>query len=318
MATCKNSTTKSRSHIAPTRSSRSTIDPVSAYLQSLAASGREPMRSLLRQAVRVKNFQGELEQFPWEELTYEDVAALKTLLVDANKSASTINTTLAAVRGVLRTAYYMELIPLEQLARIGRVAFVRSGSTKTGRALTKAEVRRLLGACRRDPTPRGARDRAILELILTTGLRRAEVAALETEDLDESTRELNVRKSKGGVRRMVDIPTDTFRRLQSWFACRGEDPGPIFCPVRNGRVLPRKMTTQAIYDVVRRRAIAAQIQPCTPHDLRRTFCTRLLEKNVDLNTVRQLAGHQRIETTIQYDHRDTRARRRIAKQIRAV
>ncbi len=70
-----------------------------------------------------------------------------------------------------------------------------------------------------------------------------------------------------------------------------------------------------MYDIVRRLADIAGIDHCTPHDLRRTFVTRLLEVGVDLNTTRQLAGHEQIQTTTRYDRRGKGKQRKAAAML---
>jgi site-specific recombinase XerD len=75
------------------------------------------------------------------------------------------------------------------------------------------------------------------------------------------------------------------------------------------------MSSQSIYDLVGKRAREAQIENCRPHDLRRTFVTRLLESGVDIHTVSQLAGHSDIQTTARYDLRDQSEQRKAIKNL---
>ena len=73
--------------------------------------------------------------------------------------------------------------------------------------------------------------------------------------------------------------------------------------------------SQSVYDIVQQRAEQAQIGNVRPHDLRRTFVTQLLEAGVDLNTTRQLAGHQDIQTTARYDFRSEKAQKKAVQQL---
>jgi integrase/recombinase XerD len=75
------------------------------------------------------------------------------------------------------------------------------------------------------------------------------------------------------------------------------------------------MNSQGIYDLLKKRSEQAGIENCSPHDLRRTFVTRLLESGIDINTVRQLAGHTDIQTTARYDLRDVKAQKKSCSKI---
>ena len=80
--------------------------------------------------------------------------------------------------------------------------------------------------------------------------------------------------------------------VSDWVAIRGSEPGPLLYPVhRVGRLLPRRLSDQAVLGVLQKRSTQAGIPPFSPHDLRRTFITELLDAGIDLFTVQQLVGH---------------------------
>ena len=155
----------------------------------------------------------------------------------------------------------------------------------------------------------------MIALMGAAGLRRSEVVGLTMEDYDARRGRLLVRAGKGGRQRELVLPGPVRQELARWRKLRGRGPGALFCPVTaEGCLAPRAVSAQRVYDVVVARALEAGIARCTPHDLRRTFVTQLLLQEVDLNTVRQLAGHSDIQTTARYDRRDERAQRRALRQ----
>jgi integrase/recombinase XerD len=103
--------------------------------------------------------------------------------------------------------------------------------------------------------------------------------------------------------------------VRPWLDARGKEEGYLFNPIlRSGEIVDRPLTSQALYDVIKHRSSEAGMS-CKPHDLRRTFVTRLLDAGVDLNTARQLAGHSNVETTVKYDLRDEQHQRKALKSI---
>lgn len=290
-------------------------NPITLYLDGLAVSGRRSMRSLLQTASEIFGFDGELEQMPWHLLQHHHLANVRSTLLSNNKSASTINLTLSACRGVMKACFNLGLIKADQLMSVNEVKRVRGKRLPSGRSLTERETKALIKTCKRDKTIAGKRDMAIIVLMLATGLRRSEAVALDLDDYNTRNGQLLVMTGKGNKQRVGFIQAQVRQLIKPWIDCRDNLQGKLFNPINNkNNIINRKMTTQSIYDLVKKRSIEANIDKCSPHDFRRTFITRLMESGVDINTVRQLAGHSDIQTTARYDLRDEKEQKKAMKR----
>jgi integrase/recombinase XerD len=164
------------------------------------------------------------------------------------------------------------------------------------------EVDRLL----RQPgvdTPRGLRDAAMLEVLYATGLRVSELVSLPMSALHLAEGWIKVR-GKGGKERLIPLGEQAVARLRAYLASprdrlmRGARTASVFV---NGR--GDAMTRQGFWKLLRRYARQAGItKPISPHTLRHSFATHLLERGADLRSVQQMLGHSDIATTQIYTH----------------
>jgi len=96
----------------------------------------------------------------------------------------------------------------------------------------------------------------------------------------------------------------------------GHEPGPLFCPVtQRGDVVVRPMTDQAIYAILQSRAAKANVKAFSPHDLRRSCVSDLLDAGVDISVVQRFVGHANVTTTARYDRRGEQAKKKAAKSL---
>jgi site-specific recombinase XerC len=197
----------------------------------------------------------------------------------------------------------------EDLARAVDVDSVAGTSLPAGRYVEDGEVRRLVAACLADDSPGGRRDAAVLAVLFVGGLRRAEAVALDLDDYEASSGHLAV-TGKGRRQRRTALPAGGRRALAAWLDVRGlDDPGPLFCPIdKAGRMTLRRLSTQAVYALVDRRARKAGVGHLSPHDGRRTFASDLFDAGVDAVQVQGLMGHASLLTTGGYDRRPELAR----------
>jgi integrase len=292
----------------PTR--RPGEDPVEVYLARLGAGSRRTMRHALAVVAELlTDGRAAVEDLPWWELRYQHTQALRAALLDGGSAPTTVRKTLSALRGVLRECWRLGLMPAEEYHRAVDLATVAGERLPAGRSLTAGELRALFGAC--DPTASRALDAAVLALLYGAGLRRAEAVALDVADYQSADGALTVRSAKGGRERRAFVTGGAHAAVDAWITIRGEEPGPLLCPVRkDGAVTIRRLTADALYRRLARLGGHAGVARFSPHDLRRSFVSDLLDAGADLAAVQALAGHRRPETTVRYDRRPDTARRR--------
>ena len=295
-------------NVAPAR------NPAAVYLASLAAGSRRTMLGALEAIVQLVAPALDAASFPWPALRYEHAQAIRSKLAEQYAPA-TVNKALCALRGVLRESWRLGYLDAETFQRAADLKAVRGERLPAGRMLQAGEVRALFSSCASDASPSATLDAAVLALLLGCGLRRDEAVSLELADYDADAGELRV-QGKGRKQRLVPVVNGSAKALAAWLRVRGSDAGPLLCPVnRWGSVELRRMTSQAIYARLAARAARAGVGEFSPHDLRRTFVSSLLDNGADVSAVQRLAGHANVATTMRYDRRGEQATRRAAELL---
>jgi integrase/recombinase XerD len=174
------------------------------------------------------------------------------------------------------------------------------GGQKLPRFLTQEEVERLLAAPDTS-TPEGVRDRALVELLYATGLRVSELAALTVASVDMDGGVLFC-TGKGSKQRRVPVGRSAVDWLQRYRAARrvllaGRESQRLFVGY-----LGAPVTRQGVWAMLKRHAAKAQIRGVTPHVLRHSFATHLLEHGADTRSVQAMLGHSDLATTQIYTH----------------
>lgn len=297
-------------------------NPAAVYLSGKSASGRITMEKTL--ANIAEWLVGVPDPFAvnWAALRFQHVNAIKTRMLETHKpgtdefySPATVNKYLCAIRGTLKAAYQLDQISLEDYHKSKSVEGVKVENLPAGRALSIGEMKSLLDTCATDPTPAGARDGSLISLLYAAGLRRAEVVALSLDDYNAEDGSMVV-SGKGNKQRIAYVLNGCSQAMQDWLEVRGTEPGPLYLPInKSGALQPGRLSTQAIYKMLRKRAAQAKVPPFSPHDLRRTFISDMLDQGNDLSIVADLAGHQNVTTTSRYDRRGETAKKAAADRL---
>ena len=232
----------------------------------------------------------------------DDVLAFNRSLQAKGLAPASVNRAMAAVRGLHR------FLLAEGLMQVDPTADVEAGKLPRGlpKALTEDEVSRLLDAVTGE-TPADRRDRAILEVLYGTGMRISEMVALSLEDLDLDGALMRV-TGKGDKQRLVPVGRLAAAAVDDWLApggrssmapetwARRSDQNAVFLNQRGGR-----LSRQGIWGVVRKHGLTAGIADrLTPHVLRHSCATHMLDHGADIRTVQELLGHASVTTTQLY------------------
>jgi integrase/recombinase XerC len=253
-----------------------------------------------------------------------DRAAIRAYLGSlhgAGQSRATAARKLAAIRTFLRYLRREEIIDNDPGAQVA----TPKREVRMPSHLSEAEMVRLIESPS-NGDPLGRRDHAILELFYASGLRLSELAGLDVDDVNLSSRMVRV-LGKGGKERLVPFNTSTASALRVYLQDRhrlitsakvGSSPAksgasrskdrlvrshragdePLFVNFRGGR-----LTVRSIDRLVRRYAAAASSREgISPHALRHSFATHLLQRGADLRAIQELLGHSRLSTTQRYTH----------------
>jgi site-specific recombinase XerD len=286
--------------------------PVAVYLAGLSQGARRTMRQALdRIAGLLSGGRQDANSLQWPALRYQHTALIRSELAGMF-AAATANKCIAALRGVLKECWRLGYMDAETYQRAIDIKTVRGQTVPKGRALSTGEILALAQACQQDTSGTGRRDAALLALLWSTGMRRQEAVRLDLADYNPQTGELKVH-GKGNKTRLVYVANGAAMALQAWLAVRGSEPGPLlWATVKGGRLVPRRLNDQAVYDVLRKLADRAGVSDFSPHDMRRTFASDLIDAGADLVVVQRLMGHANVTTTARYDRRGEAAKAKAA------
>jgi integrase/recombinase XerD len=231
------------------------------------------------------------------EVTTSDVEAYIAWLREQRTATgdpyapSSIARMVVAVRGLHRFLAREGLAGDDVAADVGTPSRGRT----LPRALSVAQVERLLGAITGEH-PAALRDRAMLELLYASGLRIGELVGLDVDDLDLVERSVTV-TGKGDKQRVLPFGVAAADAVEAWLV-RGRpvlvgDRPALFVNQRGGR-----LTRQGAWQIVKRYADTAGIDgSISPHTLRHSFATHLLDGGADVRAVQELLGHASVATT---------------------
>jgi integrase/recombinase XerD len=245
-------------------------------------------------------------------VTPDHVLRWREQLKGDKKKAATISFKLTVVRSFfeyLRAAGHVQLNP----ASTRLVQPPPASDEMKGRALTAKEVRYLLAGPDRSK-PEGARDYALLLVMVRLGIRVSEACSLRASSIHWSHGRWTVRlKVKGGRERTLPLPQEVRTAVDEYLRLdrrrrealhSGGAGAYLFQPTVNYRTLEfsRPLSTRMAWNIVQRWANYGRLGRISPHDLRRTAITRALDQGLSYRQVQMMSGHRDPKTVMRYDH----------------
>ncbi|MHA6783357.1 site-specific tyrosine recombinase XerD [Pseudonocardia saturnea] len=277
---------------------------VEAFLHHLTVERGSAANTVASYTADLRRYAGYLDGLGVDDLGRVREADVRGFVValrsgPAPLAASSAARALAAVRGLHRFAARDGLVPDD----VARAVTPPALPAKLPRALAVDEVDQLLAGCPGDG-PVALRDRALLELLYSTGARISEAIGIDRDDLDVDARTVLLR-GKGGTQRIVPVgrpalaAVDAYRvRARPALAAKGRGTPALFLNARGAR-----LSRQSAWHALRGAAeVAGLTAVVSPHTLRHCFATHLLAGGADVRSVQELLGHASVTTTQVYTH----------------
>ncbi|MCW2538556.1 MAG: xerD [Frankiales bacterium] len=285
---------------APSDPAENTVRAYLAHLTVERGSAQNTLSSYRRDLGRYLEF---LQSRGLHDLAAVDSALVSAFLVSLRAgdeshqplSAASAARAVVAVRGLHRFAYSDGQVA----ADVARAVRPPAPPRRLPKAIAVEDIERLLEAAGFDQTPLAIRDRALLELLYGTGARISEAVGLDVDDLDLEQRSVLLR-GKGGKQRLVPLGSyaaaavsDYLVRVRPELSRLGRATPRVFLNSRGG-----PLSRQSAWTVLRGAADKAGLTgDISPHTLRHSFATHLMEGGADVRVVQELLGHASVTTT---------------------
>lgn len=273
------------------------------FLDYLTAERNDSPHTVVGYGRDIREFQAFLESLyssaDWTRVRAEDVREWIIYLLDErNISPASVNVKLSALRSFyryLRLTGYVSINPMEKIA-----------SLKTSRPLPyfvrESEMDRLLELTLEDRSLGGIRDRLVIMMLYETGIRRSELLGLKDSDVDTVAMQVKV-TGKRNKQRIIPFGNELKEEIQAYLCSRESELGlkeaTAFFVTDKGMPLTDSLLSSIVKDNLSK---VTTIKKKSPHVLRHSFATAMLNNKADLTSIQKLLGHESVATTEIYTH----------------
>jgi tyrosine recombinase XerC len=249
----------------------------------------------------LEDFKAFMGQTNIESIDYLSLRKYLALLKEKNLKSRSVSRKLSTLRS------FFKFLTREGFLKVNPILILSSPKMEKHlpQFLTEDETTRLIEAAVRTDE-RGLRDRAILETFYSTGIRVSELVGLNTEDIDFISGIVKV-SGKGKKERLAPIGEHAIRAIREYLGKRKRTSAAVFLNKSGKRI-----TDRGVRDIIEKYIRLASIkQGVSPHTLRHSFATHLLDRGADLRSVQELLGHANLSTTQIYTHLTTERLKRV-------
>ncbi len=275
---------------------------VQGYLSFLETEKNASPHTVKNYGVDLREFAQVLEKKMPEEITYLEIRSFLAALKEKNYSKSTVSRKLACIRSFFKYLVRENILKTNPAAGIA----TPKRDKRLPQFLDPQEVTHLLEAPAIDNWE-GKRDRAILELFYSSGLRVSELVGLNHDDVDFFSELVRVR-GKGKKERIVPVGSVALKAIQTYAEHRppkekeAAQKKALYLNRSGGRLTDRSVRRMML-KYGRKIALKKEV---SPHMLRHSFATHMLDRGADLRSVQELLGHENLSTTQIYTHVTTK------------
>lgn len=272
------------------------------FLSFLETEKNASIHTVKNYAVDLREFSEVLKEKQIEEITYLDIRSFLAVLKEKDYSKSSISRKLACIRSFFKYLTRENVLSMNPAADIS----TPKREKKLPQFLDAQEVTNLLEAPKKD-TWEGKRDNAILETLYSSGLRVSELVGLNHDDVDFFSGLVRVR-GKGKKERILPIGQIAMKGIREYLehkpARDREHNGkkPLYLNRSGGRLTDRSVRRM----ILKYSKQIALKKGVSPHMLRHSFATHMLDRGADLRSVQELLGHENLSTTQIYTHVTTK------------
>lgn len=269
------------------------------FFRFLEAEQNASPRTIRTYRVSLQAFRAFRPESDWTRLQAVDFRAWMLELMDSGRARASIRTRFAALRAFYRFLLLRQAISKNVLLEV----VLPKPERQLPRFLTTGQVETLVETpgrntkSRQAPSWMAARDAAVIELFYSTGMRLSELVGLNVADVDAINESARV-SGKGGRERICPVGGPALAAIQRYRREAGVHAGPLFVNKSRGRLSGR-----SVHALLRLRLRQAGLPAdLSPHKLRHSFATHLLDNGADLRSVQSLLGHASLSTTQIYTH----------------
>lgn len=273
---------------------------VSAFLDYLAYEKKYSAHTINSYKTDLEQFLAFLghpqEEFPITEVNYQQIRKWVVSLMDAGLSSKSVNRKLSTLKSFFKFLQKSGIVSVNPMARIAGPKVPK----RLPEFVDESSMRELLNGVKFEDSFKGMTDRLMIDLFYQCGLRRSELAKLGEKDLDVSNATLRV-LGKRNKERLIPVSVSLVRNLEAYLQVKKDRniTHPMLLVNEKGNSLSEAYIYQAVKSYL---GTVTTLSKRSPHVLRHTFATHLLDNGADINAVKDLLGHASLSATQIYTH----------------